>query len=223
MSKKRTPPKSKSRHVADVATPSPSGGPLRLEYVEAGTLRGKENPSNWRRHPEKQANAMRQVLDQVGWAGALLFNEQTGKLLNGHMRLANVKDGDVVPVLIGSWSPENEKIILLTHDSITSMAEADDAQLRLLQTEVDLKSRSLGDVDLHLAAMLTESDRETVLKEIPVQRPPALTWILIGIPTVRYGEINTEVERIAKLDGVTCELSVGDATPAKPAKASADG
>src|SRR5687768_15883502 len=63
------------------------GQPLRLEYVQAGTL--TPNPSNWRKHPQRQLDALRQALgdDDVGWAGALLFNERTGRLVDGHGRL----------------------------------------------------------------------------------------------------------------------------------------
>jgi hypothetical protein len=40
--------------------------------------------------------------------------------------------------------------------------------------------------------------------------PPAMTWVLIGIPTVRLGEINSDVERISGIKGVVCEISAND-------------
>lgn len=71
-----------------------------MEYVQAGTL--SPNPANWRRHPARQLDALKQTLDRVGWAGALLFNEATGNLLDGHARLELVTPETFVPVMIGS-------------------------------------------------------------------------------------------------------------------------
>src|SRR5688500_8855382 len=86
--------------------PSPASEPkrLRLEYVEAGSL--AENPLNWRTHPEGQTRALRGVLQdpEVGWAGACLYNERTGRLIDGHARRNAVDPSTPVPVLIGSWS-----------------------------------------------------------------------------------------------------------------------
>src|SRR5690349_16679806 len=81
----------------------PQSRPLRLEWVQAKTL--TPNPLNWRKHPKGQLDALKGVLrdDDVGWAGALLFNERTKRLVDGHGRLKAVKPTDYVPVLVGSW------------------------------------------------------------------------------------------------------------------------
>jgi len=83
--------------------------PLRLEYVEAGSL--ADNPRNWRRHPEAQTAALRAVLEdpEIGWAGALLYNERTGRLIDGHDRKRMVDPKTPIPVLIGSWSKRAER------------------------------------------------------------------------------------------------------------------
>src|SRR5260370_23230818 len=78
--------------------------PLRLEWLAAKTL--SDNPANWRRHPGKQLTALKDVLAEVGWAGALLYNERTKRLIDGHAR-KKVSSGKV-PVLVGSWSEEQE-------------------------------------------------------------------------------------------------------------------
>ena len=79
-------------------TPKP---PLRLEWIEAGSL--TENPANWRRHSEEQLASIRDLLSDpdVGWAGACLFNERTGLLVDGHARKAVVDPATPVPVLVG--------------------------------------------------------------------------------------------------------------------------
>ncbi len=111
------------------AAPETSGQPLRLEYVDPNTL--DENPNNWRTHPAEQTKALGAVMDKVGWAGALLYNARTCRLVDGHARrkLAIANGVDSVPVLVGDWSEEEEKLILATLDPIAAMAEANAQQL----------------------------------------------------------------------------------------------
>lgn len=123
--------------------------PLRLEWLEPSQL--EDNPQNWRRHPDRQLRALEDVLGEVGWAGALLFNEQTGRLIDGHARKKVAKDGKV-PVLIGSWSEEQEKKILATLDPLAAMAEADKSALDALLREVQTGSEAVGDMLTDLAA-----------------------------------------------------------------------
>jgi 3'-phosphoadenosine 5'-phosphosulfate sulfotransferase (PAPS reductase)/FAD synthetase len=100
---------------------------LRLEWRDPKSL--KPNEKNWRTHPEKQKKLLSAVMSEVGWAGSLLYNEQTGNLIDGHARReeAIAKGEKEVPVLIGSWSLEEEHKILATLDPIAAMAEQADA------------------------------------------------------------------------------------------------
>lgn len=97
--------------------------PLRLEWRTPSEL--CENPRNWRTHPAHQIAAMESAISKVGWAGALLYNEITDRLIDGHARkglpLSLTVDGKV-PVLIGSWTEDQESIILSTLDPIAQMA-----------------------------------------------------------------------------------------------------
>ena len=127
---------------------------LRLEWVEAGTL--ARNPANWRRHPDGQKAALSDVLNDpdVGWAGALLYNERTHRLIDGHGRLEVVAPDAVVPVLIGDWSEAAEKKILLTLDPLASMATADVDQLSALLEDVDLDTPALAELGKSLEKYL---------------------------------------------------------------------
>src|SRR5262245_54175158 len=89
--------------------------PLRLEWLDPVDL--ADNPANWRRHPQAQLSALTDVLAEVGWAGALLYNEATGRLIDGHAR-KTVSPGGKVPVLIGPWTLEQAKKILATLDPL---------------------------------------------------------------------------------------------------------
>jgi hypothetical protein len=59
-----------------------------LREVKAGDL--IHNPKNWRRHPKSQAEALRGLLGEVGYADALLVRElPDGRLMliDGHLRV----------------------------------------------------------------------------------------------------------------------------------------
>ena len=93
-------------------------------------------------------DALRESLGdgEIGWAGALLFNETTGHLIDGHARKEAVDPETLVPVLIGKWSAEAERQILLTLDPITGMAEADGEALRALLEETSVQTAGLQGV-----------------------------------------------------------------------------
>ena len=113
---------------------------LRLEWLEPDQL--DEHPQNWKTHPGEQLCALEAAVGKVGWAGALLLNERTGRLLDGHARKkldpGLLVDGRL-PVLIGDWSEEDERVILATLDPIGSMAEAETGQLQDLLEGVDVE------------------------------------------------------------------------------------
>src|SRR3974377_536095 len=96
--------------------------PLRLEWIEAGSL--TENPLNWRRHSQEQLQSIRELVQdpEVGWAGACLFNKRRGRRIDGHARKEVVDPKTPVPVLVGNWSPEAEAKILATLDPVGAMA-----------------------------------------------------------------------------------------------------
>ena len=54
---------------------------LAVEWRDVSEL--AENPSNWRRHNYQQLTALKDIIAEVGWAGALLYNERTGRLITG--------------------------------------------------------------------------------------------------------------------------------------------
>lgn len=130
--------------------------PLRLEWVRAGSL--ADNPANWRRHPKGQMTALKAVLADVDWAGALLYNETTKRLIDGHARKAAVGKDEIVPVLIGRWTPEQERKILATLDPLAAMATADADALESLLAETDLAGEGLDDLKGLLDSLTEESD-----------------------------------------------------------------
>ena len=66
-----------------------------LRTVPAKEL--QENPRNWRAHPSSQRAAMRGILDEIGYAGALIARETDDglELIDGHLRKEVTPDQEV--------------------------------------------------------------------------------------------------------------------------------
>jgi hypothetical protein len=123
-----------------------------LRRVRASELR--PNPRNWRTHPAAQQDALRGLLAEVGYAGALLARELSDgslMLIDGHLRAETTPDA-TVPVLVLDVNEREADKILLTHDPLAGMAEASDEQLQSLLDDVQTESdavRSLMDALSH--------------------------------------------------------------------------
>jgi len=126
---------------------SPGNAPsLRLEWRSPAEL--AENPRNWRTHPEAQQAALAGVLSEVGWAGACLYNERTGRLIDGHLRrkVAQMQGAETMPVLVGDWSEADEAKILATLDPIAGLAECDPVRLRSVIDDVQTATQEVADM-----------------------------------------------------------------------------
>jgi hypothetical protein len=106
-----------------------------LRRARAGDL--IPNPKNWRRHPKAQAEALRGLLDEIGYADALLVRQlPDGRLMiiDGHLRAETTPDA-MVPVLVLDLNEEEADKLLLTLDPLAAMAEADSERIgKLLAT-----------------------------------------------------------------------------------------
>ncbi len=104
---------------------------LRLETRDPSSL--DEHPGNWKHHPDGQVRSIAESFDQVGWAGACLYNERTRRLLDGHARrnLA-IERGEDVEVLVGDWTEEQERFILASLDPTGWTAIGDRTKLKAL-------------------------------------------------------------------------------------------
>lgn len=190
--------------------------PLRLEYLDPATL--ADNGRNWRTHPKAQLDALGDVIAEVGWAGALLYNEQLGRLVDGHARKKIPTKGQPVPVLIGSWTEAEEAKILATLDPIAAMAESDSAALDALLRDVDTGSEALQTMLGNLAKSaglyagpadgLTDPDDVPDVPDEPITQPGDL-WLL-GEHRLLCGDSTTVADVEQLLDGAKPALMVTD-------------
>lgn len=105
------------------------------------------NPANWRVHPQFQKEALAGVLDSVGWIDEVTINRQTGRIVDGHLRVTlALSQGDMTPVPYREIdvSPEHEALILATKDPIAALATTDDQQLLELVGELQVDDPALA-------------------------------------------------------------------------------
>jgi DNA modification methylase len=100
-----------------------------LRRVHASKLRA--NPSNWRTHPVAQRSALRAVLEEIGYADALIARQtpQGLELVDGHLRAETTPD-QLVPVLVVDLTDDEARMVLATHDPLAAMAEVGHDALR---------------------------------------------------------------------------------------------
>jgi hypothetical protein len=119
-------------------------GEPRLEEWPAEKL--KAHPLNMRTHPANQRAALDSVMARAGWAGAVIVNERTGHIIDGHLRAERaIELGESVPVLVFDLPEDREHLALATHDALGRWAEGDLDRYSDLAGEVAAAFDGLGD------------------------------------------------------------------------------
>ena len=139
-----------------------------LRRVKAASLR--PHPRNWRKHPQGQQDALRGVLAEIGYAGALLARELPDgslELIDGHLRAETTPDSEV-PVLVVDLDDDEAAKLLALHDPLAAMAQADETLLADLLSQVETENEAVQAV---LDGMLTRPE-EAVADEPPDRLPP---------------------------------------------------
>jgi site-specific DNA-methyltransferase (adenine-specific) len=125
---------------------------VELRRVRAGEL--LENPRNWRRHPERQRRALRALLDEVGFADAILARERADgalEVIDGHLR-RSIDPEMTVPVLVLDVNEEEAAKLLVTLDPLALLAIADPAPLGKLLAGLETRSEEVRTMLARLAA-----------------------------------------------------------------------
>lgn len=115
------------------------------------------NPLNFRKHPQKQRDAVKASLSEIGWISTVVENIQTGNLIDGHERVwqaLSQGESTQVPYLLVDLTPEEEKLALAVYDKITNMADIDSDVLEQLMYDVNTSEIALQEL---LAEMSEEA------------------------------------------------------------------
>jgi DNA modification methylase len=121
------------------------------------------NPSNWRRHPQAQQRALSAVLDEVGFAGAVIAREDDDGhliIIDGHAR-AEMVGKATVPVLVTDLTEAEADLVLATYDPIGAMAQKDHEAFATLAARINTGNETL------LALLGRTKDGETDPDDVP--------------------------------------------------------
>lgn len=96
-----------------------------IGHGEADPLKLVDHPGNPKTHPEIQQAPVEANIRELGWIQDVVVNKKTGRILDGHLRVALArKNGEsTVPVKYVSLSEEEEYQALLTLDPLVGLAE----------------------------------------------------------------------------------------------------
>lgn len=94
------------------------------------------HPLNYKEHSEEQRERFRSILDEVGFAGAILVRKHKGKyqLIGGHMRREEM-DQPIPAIILDVTEKEGTEILTML-DAIADMADSDDEAMKLLTQSI---------------------------------------------------------------------------------------
>ncbi|MBX3411582.1 MAG: ParB N-terminal domain-containing protein [Pirellulales bacterium] len=173
-----------------------------LRRVPAAALR--PNPRNWRRHPAGQRAALRAMLDEVGFADALLARELLDgslELVDGHLRAETAAD-DEVPVLVLDLEESEADKLLALLDPLAALAETDQVALGDLSARLELESEALGNV---LASILDEPSVLDAARHEEPETPVVPESFVVAIECDDEGEQRRVYERMRE-EGYRCRV-----------------
>ena len=130
------------------------------------------NPRNWRVHPLNQQNALKGVLEEVGWVQEVIINQRTGHLVDGHLRcqLAAREGAKTIPVKYVDLSEEEEALVLSTLDPIAAMATTDKQKLDELFASIETENADV----LKMLDDIAEKERLEYAKRDPIDAEPQI-------------------------------------------------
>lgn len=193
-----------------------------MKMVDASLL--EPHPGNFRVHTPEQRTAMDGVLNEVGFAGAVLVRELDGgryQILDGHLRVEEMA-GQKVPILVTDLSETEARKVLATFDAVGSMADVDVDGLRALIEGIEWDNKEIEKI---IAEALGESPAEEAASamgeddEAPISRAAELRekwktergqlWEL-GEHRLLCGNSTNEKDYLRLMDGDLAALLVTD-------------
>ena len=149
----------------------------RYEIVKSEDL--LPNPKNWRTHPKAQKVALAGILNEVGYADAVIARETENglMLIDGHLRLESSKNEEI-PVLVLDVNEEEADLLLSTLDPLASMAGQDKVKLNELVLSLSPDSEAISAL---LSEMVDNPDLEKKVPEDADESDiPPETWVKEG-------------------------------------------
>jgi len=162
------------------------------------------NALNYRKHPQRQRDAVNGSLRELGWIAAVIENVRTGNLVDGHERVWQaLRNNEDVPYLQVDLSEEEERLALAIFDPITNMAETDAVILNELLQDVNTGEAALQELLATLAESITVPDGDewaAGFGNLPTEDKAPFQQMTFTLHDTQAEQV-TEAIRIAKAAG----------------------
>lgn len=152
---------------------------IELRRVRAGDLLA--HPANWRTHPPAQQRALRGVLDEIGFAGAVLARQREDgrlELIDGHLRAETVNPEERVPVLVLDLTAAEADTLLAVFDPISALAGRDQQQLERLLASVPTANENVRE----LVERIRAEDNAAQARFMNIDVQPSLSDRDVAVP-----------------------------------------
>jgi DNA modification methylase len=177
-------PASPARRGRPAGEPKPD--PIRNRVVGLRLVPAEElqpNESAWRRHPKRQREALAGLLQEIGFAGAVLARRSGDGLilLDGHLR-RDLLPGELVPTVVTDLTAREADILLACVDEVTKMATPDRDRLAELLNRTTAVNRwvteFLDDLARSAGIVLPGSDDRVLAPPAEARTRRGDLWIL---------------------------------------------
>jgi ParB-like chromosome segregation protein Spo0J len=162
--------------------------------------------ANVRKHDSSNLNAICDSLRRFGQQKPIVIDgEGVIRAGNGTYLAAKSMGWQEIKVVRTSLVGQEAVAYAIADNRTTDLSEFDTASLESALMSLD-ELDGTGFLASDLEALAAKPELAE-LKQVKIQPPPPMTWILIGIPTVRFGSIASEVEAIASIHDTIVETT----------------
>lgn len=165
------------------------------------------HPLNAHQHPLDQRAAQTAAFDEVGWVARVVISKRTGRLVDGHMRVELAAErGEAVPYDMVDLSEDEERVVLATMDTITSMATFDPSMMGVVTDGLDMPDALAAALDGFGYDM--EDEEEPVEPKTVTLKPLSRAHVLVSVPLDQWDTVSDILDQLDEVPGVEINSTV---------------
>jgi len=169
------------------------------DLVDADQLMG--HPENAKIHPLAQQKTMASILKRVGWVQAVVVNQRTGRILDGHMRVAMaISANQKVPVNYVDIDEADEPLVIATFDHVASQSVLDDDMFVGLIQQIENVDEPMAKL---FASLIPDTPKLQDPNEIDDTVPPGdledFVFGMVGWSEIKVKCTGDEIEALTEL------------------------
>jgi ParB-like chromosome segregation protein Spo0J len=184
-----------------------------IESVPVETLCA--DPANARVHSARNIDAIKASFTRFGQQKPIVVDfKGVVRAGNGTLAAAKALGWENINVVKTDLIGSDAAAYAIADNRTSDLSDWDDDALARQLESLRAEGTDMADVgfnDDDLAELLAKEDETVAPTVLIVRNPPSMTWMLVGIPTVRFGEISTLIEQIAAVPGTVVETTTKNA------------